>query len=402
MKWVSALSRQTDIDSAVQEAAESAIRQLGKDHADLTIVFVSPQFSEFYDKVPDLVSRYFNPGLLFGCSGGGIIGNGEEAEQQAAVSITCAELPGVKIQPLHFETTDLPDQDTSPSVWRDWFKVDVEDKPHFVFLADPFSFRGEEFLAGVDFAYPRSKKVGGLASGAQALGGNALYLGDKIYHSGLVGIALSGDIEVDAIVAQGCRPIGKPMQITQCEQTLLKELEGKPPLEVIQELHETLSDADKNLMQTSLFLGIEMDPMKDNPKQGDFLIRNLMGADRESGALVIGTLLRNGQLVQFHLRDKQMSAEDLNVMLTRYLQQGNAENAKGALLFSCLGRGKYLYGKTNHDTDMFRSKLGEIPLGGFFCNGEIGPVGNATFLHGYTSSFGIFRPLAGETDSKSP
>ena len=355
-------------------------------------MFVSPQFSEFYDKVPDLISRYFKPGLLFGCSGGGIIGNGEEAEQQAALSITCAELPGVKIQPLQLETTDLPDQDTSPSVWRDWLKVDVEDNPHFVFLADPFSFRGEEFLAGVDFAYPSSKKVGGLASGAQALGGNALYLGDKIYHSGLVGIALSGDIEVDTIVAQGCRPIGKPMQITQCEQNMLKELEGTPPLEVIQELHETLSDADKNLLQTSLFLGIEMDPMKDNPKQGDFLIRNLMGADRESGALAIGALLRNGQLVQFHLRDKQMSAEDLDVMLTRYLKQGNAENAEGALLFSCLGRGKHLYGKANHDTDMFLGKLGKIPLGGFFCNGEIGPVGNTTFLHGYTSSFGIFRP----------
>ena len=81
------------------------------------------------------------------------------------------------------------------------------------------------------------------------------------------------------------------MQITQCEQNMLKELEGTPPLEVIQELHETLSDADKNLLQTSLFLGIEMDPMKENPKQGDFLIRNLMGADRESGALAIGALL---------------------------------------------------------------------------------------------------------------
>ena len=391
MKWVSTLYRQTDIDSAVQAAAESAISKLGKDHADLTVVFVSPQFSEFYDKVPELVSRYIKSGLFFGCSGGGIIGNGEEAEQEAALSITCAELPDVKIQPIQFDTTDLPDQDTSPSVWREWLKVDVEDKPHFVFLADPFSFPGEEFLAGVDFAYPNSKKIGGLASGAQAQNENVLYLGDKIYHSGLVGIALSGDIEVDTIVAQGCRPIGKPMQITQCEQNFLKELEGKPPMEVIQELHETLSDADKNLIQTSLFLGIEMDPMKDNPKQGDFLIRNLMGADRESGALAIGTMLRNGQLVQFHLRDKQMSAEDLNVMLTRYLKQGNAENAKGALLFSCLGRGKHLYGKANHDTDMFRSKLGEIPLGGFFCNGEIGPVGNTTFLHGYTSSFGIFR-----------
>ena len=392
MKWVSALSRQTDIDNAVQEAAESAVKQLGKDQSDLTVIFVSPQFREFYDKVPELVNRYLKPGLLFGCSGGGIIGNGEEAEHQAAVSITCADLPGVNIKPLQSTTNDLPDQDTSPSVWREWLQVNVEDQPHFVFLADPFSFRGEEFLAGVDFAYPNSKKVGGLASGAQSQGGNALYLGDKVYGSGLIGIALTGDIEIDTIVAQGCRPIGEPMQITQCEHNLLQELAGKPPLEVLHELNEMLSEDDKKLIQTSLFLGIEMDPMNDNPQQGDFLIRNLMGVDRESGAVAIGALLRNGQLVQFHLRDKQMSAEDLDVMLTRYLNQGNAENASGALLFSCLGRGQYLYGKANHDTDMFLSKLGNIPLGGFFCNGEIGPVGKTTFLHGYTSSFGIFRP----------
>jgi len=181
------------------------------------------------------------------------------------------------------------------------------------------------------------------------------------------------------------------MPITKCKENLLQELDGKPPLEILKEIHETLSDSDKKLIQSSLFLGIEMDPMKDNPKQGDFLIRNLMGVDRESGAVAIGALLRNGQLVQFHLRDKKMSAEDLDVMLTRYLNKGNAENAKGALLFSCLGRGQYLYGKANHDTDMFHGKLGKIPLGGFFCNGEIGPVGNTTFLHGYTSSFGIFR-----------
>ena len=391
MKWVSALSKQTDIDAAVQEAAEEIIRQLGKDQADLTVVFVAPQYKDFYDKIPDLVNRYLNPGLLFGCSGGGIIGNGEEVEQQAAFSITCASLPGVKIQPIYSETKELPDQDTAPSVWREWLDVKIEDQPHFIFLADPFSFRGDEFLAGVDFAYPNSKKVGGLASGAQGPDGNALYLGDKIYSNGLIGIALSGDIEVDTIVAQGCRPIGQPIKITACQDTLLKELDGKPTLEVLQDLNETLSDADKKLLQTSLFLGIEMDAMKDDPKQGDFLIRNLMGVDRESQSLAIGALLRTGQLVQFHLRDKKMSSEDLDVMLTRYLSQGHAESASGALLFSCLGRGKYLYGEANHDTNMFQDKLGKIPLGGFFCNGEIGPVGNATFLHGYTSSFGIFR-----------
>ena len=391
MKWVSALSKQTDIDAAVQEATEEIIRKLGKDQADLTVVFVAPQYKDFYDKIPDLVNRYLKPGVLFGCSGGGIIGNGEEVEQQAAFSITCASMPGVKIQPFYSETKQLPDQDTSPSVWREWLDVNIEDQPHFIFLADPFSFRGEEFLAGVDFAYPNSKKVGGLASGAQGPGGNALYLGDKIYSNGLIGIALSGDIEVDTIVAQGCRPIGQPMKITACQDTLLKELDGKPTLEVLQDLNETLSDADKKLLQTSLFLGIEMDAMKDDPKQGDFLIRNLMGVDRESQSLAIGALMRTGQLVQFHLRDKKMSSEDLDVMLTRYLSKGQAENASGALLFSCLGRGKYLYGEANHDTNMFQDKLGNIPLGGFFCNGEIGPVGNTTFLHGYTSSFGIFR-----------
>jgi len=391
MKWVSALSKQTDIDAAVQEASEQITHQLGSDHADLTVIFVAPQYREFYDKVPDLLNRYLKPGMLFGCSGGGIIGNAEEVEQQAAFSITSAKMPGVKIQPIYSETKELPNQDTSPSVWREWLNVNIEDQPHFVFLADPFSFRGEEFLAGIDFAYPNAKKVGGLASGAQSLGGNALYLGDKIYNNGLIGVALSGDIEVDTIVAQGCRPIGEPMKITDCQDTLLKKLDDKPTLEVLQELNETLSDSDKKLLQTSLFLGIEMDPMKDDPKQGDFLIRNLMGVDRESGALAIGAMLRAGQLVQFHLRDKQMSAEDLDMMLTRYLSQGHAENASGALLFSCLGRGKYLYGEANHDTNMFRNKLGEIPLGGFFCNGEIGPVGNTTFLHGYTSSFGIFR-----------
>ena len=361
MKWVSALSKQPDIDAAVQEASEEIIRQLGNDQADLTVIFVAPQYKDFYDKIPDLLNRHLKPGTLFGCSGGGIIGNGEEAEQQAAFSITCAKLPGVKIQPIYSETKELPDQDTSPSVWREWLNVNIEDQPHFVFLADPFYFRGDEYLAGVDFAYTNSKKVGGLASGAQSMGGNALYLGDKIYSNGLIGIALSGDIEVDTIVAQGCRPIGEPMKITDCQDTLLKSLNGKPTLEVLQDLNETLSDSDKKLLQTSLFLGIEMDPMKDEPKQGDFLIRNLMGVDRESGALAIGALLRTGQLVQFHLRDKKMSAEDLDVMLTRYLSQGHAENASGALLFSCLGRGKYLYGEANHDTNMFHNKLGEIP-----------------------------------------
>jgi small ligand-binding sensory domain FIST len=393
MKWASHLSTQNNIEACVAESVEAILSQMGGKSVDLTIIFVSPQFKDKYEEIPKLIRDRIISGHFLGCSGGGIVGGGKEAEQQAAFSMTCANLPDVEIKGIHTDTMKLPDQDTAPSVWREWLGVDVEKNPSFIFLADPFSFQGEEFLAGVDFAYPNSGKVGGLASGAQAQRGNALYLNDKIYNNGLIGLALSGNIGMDTIVAQGCRPIGEPVKISKCDGTLLTEMDGQPPLELLQSVYEGLDENDKSLVQTSLFLGIEMDPLKDNPQQGDFLIRNIMGVVREIGGIQVGTLLREGQLVQFHLRDKVMSAEDLKLMLTRYKANKNFKNTSGALLFSCLGRGQYLYGKLNHDSDMFRDHIGDIPLGGFFCNGEIGPVGKTTFLHGYTSSFGIFHPI---------
>ena len=394
MKWASSISTSGSIETCIEETTQDICNKLGDKAIHLTLIFASPHFKKHYSLIPDMLRRKMEPGILLGCSGGGIIGGGQEVEQQAALSVTCAHLPGVDIRPIYSDTMELPDQDTGPNVWRKWLGVPVEKNPQFIFLADPFSFRGEEFLEGLDFAYPESRKLGGLASGARSLGGNALYLETAVYTEGLVGVALSGDIVVDTIVAQGCRPIGKPLTVTKCSQTLLQKVGDKTPIAVLEELVETLNEDDRQLMQTSLFLGIAMDAMNDQPKQGDFLIRNLLGVERESGAVGIGAALREGMLVQFHLRDKTMSAEDLSLLLTRYKSQGKSEGARGALLFSCLGRGEYLYGKPNHDSDMFRNKLGDIPLGGFFCNGEIGPVGQSTFLHGYTSSFGIFKSRA--------
>jgi len=392
MKWASAISTQENIVSCIEETIESIRKKLDGVEPHLTIIFVSPHYGGDIEKIPELIRERLSPGILFGCTGGGIIGAGEEVEQQPAFSITCAHLPEVEIQTIYSDTMNLPDQDSSPRIWREWLNLPQEKAPQFLFLADPFSFHGEEFLSGIDFAYSASKKVGGLASGARQPGGNRLFLDQEIYDKGLIGLALCGNIQLDTIVAQGCRPIGAPMNITKCDRQLIRELDGRPPMEILQEIYDTLNEKDRELLQTSLFLGIEMDPMNDNPKQGDFLIRNLMGADRETGGISIGALLREGQLVQFHLRDKGMSSEDLNMVLTRYQEENDYQSAEGALLFSCLGRGQYLYGKPNHDSNLFQEKLGEMPLGGFFCNGEIGPVGSSTFLHGYTSSFGIFRP----------
>jgi small ligand-binding sensory domain FIST len=393
MKWASTLSTKSSIEDCVREAVENIKKDLGDLNPDFTTVFVSPHFKDDYSKIPNLIRGLMSPGQLFGCSGGGIIGGGSEVEQQPAFSMTCGHLPGVKINLFYSDGMELPDQDTGPQVWRDWIGVPLEENLHFILLADPFSFRGEDFLAGMDFAYPNSRKIGGLASGANEGSGNVLYKDDEIFNNGLVGVALSGNIEVDTIVAQGCRPIGEVHTVTKCQATFLQEVDKLPPFKILEELIENANDYDRKLIQTSLFLGIEMNPLDGDPKQGDFLIRNIMGLDRASGAISIGAYLREGQLVQFHLRDKQLSAEDLEMLLDDYTVLGNSESATGAMLFSCLGRGQYLYGTPNHDSNIFAGKLKNVPLGGFFCNGEIGPVGNTTYLHGYTSSFGIFRSL---------
>ena len=392
MKWVSAVSVQATVEGCVEEAVESVRKQLDGLEAHLIVVFVSPHFKEKYPLIPLIIRERIASGVLIGCSGGGIIGGGREVEQTPALSITVAHMPGVTIESFFADTLNPPGGETGPSVWKEWLGVKEGGSPNFILLADPFSFRGEEVLGGLDYAWPNSRKVGGLASGAHSQGGNALYLNDKTHSHGMIGVALSGNIQLDTVVAQGCRPIGETMNITKCRETLLEELDGKPPLRILEEMLDSLSDYDRKLLQTALFVGIEMDPMKDDPGQGDFLIRNLMGVDQKSGALSVGTLLRQGQLVQFHLRDKVMSTEDLNHLLSKHSEQTRAHSASGALMFSCMGRGEGLYGEADHDSRIFKNKMGDVPIGGFFCNGEIGPVGKATFLHGYTSSFGIFSP----------
>ena len=394
MKWASIVSDQEDLESAVDECATSLSSEMGELSVDLAIAFVSGHFAARYEEVPGLVRDRLGPTLLFGCSAGGVIGGGREIEQRPGFSLTVAHLPDVQAEPFHLDGDNVPDMDAGPNAWEEALGVSAEGAPPFLLLVDPFSFPAQNFVMGLDFAFGGSVKVGGLASGGQSAGGNALFLGEEVYRSGAIGVALRGNIEVDTVVAQGCRPIGELMSITKSEQNVLMELDGRPPLEAIRELFTSANERDRELMQHSLFLAMLMDDFNEEPMQGDFLIRNIMGLDGRTGHMAIGELLREGQLVQFHLRDALTSAEDLASLLTKYAGEKDLASCEGAMLFSCLGRGQYLYGYPDHDTNMFIEKVGAIPLGGFFCNGEIGPVGGSTFLHGYTSSFGIFRSIA--------
>ena len=203
---------------------------------------------------------------------------------------------------------------------------------------------------------------------------------------GAVGVAMSGNIAVDTIVAQGCRPIGDPMPVTRADGHVVRELGGKEPVGVMRALYEGLDKRDKELFRHSLFVGLEIQSAKIE-FQGDFLVRNIVGVDPNTGALAVAAKVRPWQVLQFLLRDAKAAEHDL----TAHLERHRGPRPAGALMFSCTGRGQGLFGRPDHDTDLFRARVGAVPLGGFFCNGEIGPVGGQTFLHGYTSAFGLFR-----------
>ncbi len=396
MRWTNALSTRPSLESAIADAVEHASESLGLP-ADLGLVFISSAFTSEYPRLLPLLQERLSVPVLIGCSGGGIIGMNplgqtQELEESPALSLSLAYLPGVEVQAFHIPPDALPDLDSPPDAWVELIGVPPSSTPQFILLSDCFSSGINDLLQGLDFAYPGSVKVGGQASGSSIPGRIGLFGNGRLYREGTVGVALSGNIMLETIVAQGCRPIGQPYRVSKGERNILLELEDQPPLVVLRTLIESLSEQDRQMAQHSLFVGVARDEFKQDLEPGDFLIRNLLGVDPQVGAIAIGGRVRPGQRVQFHLRDAETSREDLEWLLQRYQRQTKEHPATaGALMFSCVGRGEGLYGKPNFDSQLFSRYLNDIPLGGFFCSGEIGPVGGSTFLHGYTSVFGICR-----------
>ena len=393
MKWASGVSHEADLGAALTEIKRDLVHQLGES-PDLLILFVTPHYQDQAARLPDLVSRRVAPGLLLGCTATGVIGGGCEVEERRAVAAVGATLPDVTMTPFRLDAGDLPDLDTGPVHWHDALGVDPEPGTHFLVLADPggpSAFDPRPLLMGLDFAYPGSTTMGGLASVLQE---NRLFVDDGVHEGGCVGVALQGNIQVDAVVAQGCRAIGERMTVTDCSGYFLTALDEQPAVEVLVELYHRLGTADQELLQSSLHLGVAATGLKAELGPGDFLMRNVLQLDHEKSIISVGDLLRNGQTVQFHLRDPQTAGSDLDEMLTRYQREHPGVDPAGTLLFTCTGRGQRFFGADGHDSGRIIEHLGDVPIGGFFCGGEIAPVGDTTYLHGYTAAIALFRPLS--------
>lgn len=366
------LSTHPDPAVATGEAVGEVVERIGTG-VDLAVVFVSGSTVAALDDVLDAVHQLLQPEIVVGCTAVGVLGGSEEVESGAGLSIWGGHLPdgldSSVLRPIHIEAADM--LVGMPSLAPD---------DAVLLLADPFTFPVDQLLEELDTAAPGVPVIGGLASAGRAPDQNRLFAGRPdnlaVRTSGAVGVVLPAEL-MQLTVSQGCRPIGEPWVITKGAGNLIAELAGKPALERLNDMIGELSPEERALASQGLHCGFVARDTRDDFNTGDFLIRGVLGADRSTGVVAVGATVELGDVVQFQVRDSASATTELSRLLP--------DEADGAIVFTCNGRGSHLFAEPSHDAAM----IAEVATGGvagMFCAGELGPVGATNALHGFTAS----------------
>jgi small ligand-binding sensory domain FIST len=386
MRIGSALSTNANSLEAAEEALSRAHDPLGGEAPQLTLLFFSVHHLPLIDQIAEVAAKAAAPGTLLGCTAQAVVGDGREIEQGPALSVWTANLGAAVIEPFTIATADTEDGPTTLGLPA----IDAGTRA-VILLGDPYTFP-PDVLEQLSDAAPGVPIIGGMASGGRGPGRHALVLDGDVRSFGAVGVTLGGDVRIETLVSQGCRPIGSSYIVTAAEGNVIRSLAGAPPLERLRDLFAELSPEDQERANRGLHLGVVIDEYATEFGQGDFLIRNVIGADQDTGAVAVGDDVHVGQTVQFHIRDASAADEDLRNALgvLELSRAGDPGLLAGALLFTCNGRGSHLFGTPDHDVQTVRRSIGQLPVAGMFCAGELGPVGGRNFLHGFTASLALF------------
>jgi small ligand-binding sensory domain FIST len=389
MPFAAALSTSNATAQAIDEVISRALQSFQLS-PDLALVFFSPHHAAHVEEISSAAINRLKPKCLLGCMGEAIVGNGQEVEHRPAMSLWLAHWARpVEMEPFHLELEETPDGHSLLG-WPDGLVTADPNESAVLLLGDPSTFPADLCLQQLNEDHAGLRVMGGMASGLRREGECRLILNERVWESGAVGALLQGQLGARSIVSQGCRPIGRPLVVTKAEENLILELGGKPPLVQLQELWESLGPRDQRLFERALHVGRVINEYQDRFQRGDFLVRNIIGMDRDNGALAITDRVRVGQTIQFHVRDAATADEDLHELLQLHVNTHEKRPA-AALLFTCNGRGSRLFKQPDHDAQAVRAEVGDVPLAGFFAGGEIGPVGGQNFIHGFTASVVLFE-----------
>jgi small ligand-binding sensory domain FIST len=376
MPFAAALSEHPLPGEAIGECVGQLLDRHGP-HPDLVVLFATAPHAGAFTELAATARRLLRPEVLVGATAVSVLGGEREVEERPAVSLWGAwGLDGCR--PVRMRIGRRGDDAVLEGL-----PADVADGPRTLLLiSDPFTFPADVLLDHLAGVAPELTVVGGLASAAAMAGGNRLCVDDEIVRDGAVGVLL--DHRVDTVVSQGCRPVGEPYTITRAEGNRIDELGSRPALARLQDVARDAGPDDQQLLARGVHLGRVIDEHRVTHGRGDFLIRSVMGADPDTGALVVGDRVEVGDTVQFQVRDADSADEDLHELL-------DGRRADGALVFTCNGRGRHLFDTDDHDAALVSALCGTREVAGMFCAGEVGPVGSRSFLHGFTASVALFH-----------
>jgi small ligand-binding sensory domain FIST len=371
-------------ESLVRDTARAALEEIGG-RVSLGVVFCSADYREHLEDFLETLQLHAHIPLLVGCSGTGFIGTGAEAERASGFSLLLLHLPNTRLHPFVFDESTAPDWDDTEG-WRK--AAGVSEIDAWLMFANPAGVPMEPWLGAFSRAFPSVPCIGGLASGGRDGSDTFVFQNRTLVEGGALALALKGGVKIHTLVSQGCRPIGTPLVVTSAEHNLIQTIGSRPAYEVLDEAYQALPERDRERARGNLFAGLAMREDRDEFHRGDFLIRNILGADEASGVVAIGAFPRVGQTVQFQLRDAHAADDDLR-KLAGHIAEGGVKPF-ASLVFSCGGRGRHLFNAPNHDASVLAEIFTPHSSAGLFCNGEIGPVGDRNFIHGYTASVVLF------------
>jgi small ligand-binding sensory domain FIST len=375
-------------EKAIQEWAASLRQRLQSPRVSLGLVFMTPRFFAHAEAILEILRLHGQIPLLVGCSSGALIAGGSEIEENAGIVLALYALPGAALQAHYFDQEQIEQGDAE--FWPVHTGISREQSNGWLVFADPFHLDAESWMSSWNAAYAPVPVLGGLASGDHREHRSQVYLNGQVFEEGGVALNVSGDVKLVGIISQGCTPIGDTWTLTKVEQNIIHQIGNRNAYEVLVETVNALTPEEQLKARGNLFIGLVVNEYADEFHRGDFLVRNLLGGDPNSGVLAVGALPRAGQTIQFQRRDAAAANEDMTALLDQAKAELGGKTVFGACLCSCNGRGSNLFGKPDHDAASVQRKLGPLGLAGFFCNGEIGPVGQKSFLHGFTASLALF------------
>jgi small ligand-binding sensory domain FIST len=383
-------------EARLRSWAEDLRRQLPGDKVSLGLVFMTPKWFPHAKAALEIVRVHARVPLLAGCSSSGLIFADKEMENDDGLVLGLYSLPGAELKAFHI-TQAQTEEANGPGYWPMETEIEPGQTNGWLAFLDPFHLDSETWLKSWNEAYAPLPVLGGLASGEFSDQTTQVYLNGEVFEEGGVAISIGGDVALIGVTCQGCTPIGDTWTLTQVEQNIIHKIGNRPAYEVLAETFNRLPTSDQEQARGNLFIGLVVNEYLEEFHRGDFLIRNLLAADARSGSIAVGALPRMGQTVQFQKRSASAATDDMNELLGRARQHLTGATIYGGCLCSCNGRGKHLFGGPNHDPAAVQRHLGPFGLTGFFCNGEIGPVGEKNFLHGYTASLAMFVKKRGPT-----